>query len=239
MNTQARDAKSLGSLRPGPELLPQLLRQPLGGTPLLVRSGGTTSRCAADQHWTLDLRRHQQFRYLSATQEVEFGTGLTMGDLLRQLQAFNRAIPIGLSGLPGSGFVLTGGMGPLSRTQGLAIDHISQIEGVWGSGAPFTLDVEQARRSQPRRRVSRPAGCGALSSQWSPNCGCAPIPSSSCGCAGVGSTHRSYQPSLPWRNSGLRAAACNGPGARGWRSTPWTAVHCQPPAQAFRHWIPF
>ena len=157
MNTQARDAKSLGSLRPGPELLPQLLRQPLGGTPLLVRSGGTTSRCAADQHWTLDLRRHQQFRYLSATQEVEFGTGLTMGDLLRQLQAFNRAIPIGLSGLPGSGFVLTGGMGPLSRTQGLAIDHISQIEGVWGSGAPFTLDVEQARQDP-----NLAAGCRGL-----------------------------------------------------------------------------
>ncbi|QNI73714.1 FAD-binding protein [Synechococcus sp. NOUM97013] len=145
MNTQARDAKSLGSLCPGPELLPELMRQPLGGTPLQVRSGGTSSRCAADQHWTLDLRRHQQFRYLSATQEVEFGTGLSMADLLRQLQAFNRAIPIGLSGLPGSGFVLTGGMGPLSRTQGLAIDHITQIEGVWGSGAPFTLDVEQAR----------------------------------------------------------------------------------------------
>ena len=157
MNTQARDAKSLGSLCPGPELLPELMRQPLGGTPLQVRSGGTSSRCAADQHWTLDLRRHQQFRYLSATQEVEFGTGLSMADLLRQLQAFNRAIPIGLSGLPGSGFVLTGGMGPLSRTQGLAIDHITQIEGVWGSGAPFTLDVEQARHDP-----TLAAGCRGL-----------------------------------------------------------------------------
>ena len=146
MNPLARDAKSLGSLSPGPELLPQLMRQPLGGTPLLVRSGGTSSRCAADQRWTLDLRRHQHFRYLSATQEVEFGTGLSMAALLRQLKAFNRAIPIGLSGLPGSGFVLTGGMGPLSRTQGLAIDHITQIEGVWGSGAPFKLDAEQARQ---------------------------------------------------------------------------------------------
>lgn len=145
MNPQARDAKSLGCLSPGPELLPPLMRQPLGGTPLRVRSGGTSSRCAADQHWTLDLRRHQQFRYIHATQEVEFGTGLSMAALLRQLQAFDRAIPIGLSGLPGSGFVLTGGMGPLSRTQGLAIDHITKVEGVWGSGASFTLNAEQAQ----------------------------------------------------------------------------------------------
>lgn len=146
MNPQARDAKSLGALSPRPELLPQLMRQPLGGTPLQVRSGGTSSRCAADQRWTLDLHRHQHFRYLSATQEVEFGTGLSMAALLRQLKAFDRAIPIGLSGLPGSGFVLTGGMGPLSRTQGLAIDHITQIEGVWGSGAPFAFDAELTQR---------------------------------------------------------------------------------------------
>ena len=146
MNPQARDARSLGCLTPGPTLLPQLMRQRLGGTPLLVRSGGTTSRCAGDQHWTLDLRRHRQFNYLRATQEVEFGTGLSMAELLKQLQVVDRAIPIGLSGLPGSGFVLTGGMGPLSRTQGLAIDHITQIEGVWGSGASFAFDANQARR---------------------------------------------------------------------------------------------
>ena len=63
MNPLASDANTLGCLTPGPELLKQLMRQPLGSTPLRVCSGGSTSRCAGDGCWTLDLRRHRQVRY--------------------------------------------------------------------------------------------------------------------------------------------------------------------------------
>ena len=35
-----------------------------------------------------------------------------MGDLLNHLQKYNRSFPIGLSKLPGAGYILTGGVSP-------------------------------------------------------------------------------------------------------------------------------
>ena len=128
MNPLAQAADSLGCLTPDPGLLKQLMRQPLGAKPLRIRSGGNSSRCASDGCWTLDLRRHREILHHEATQEVEFGTGLTMAELLQALRSSGRSLPIGLSGLTGSGFILSGGMGPLSRSQGLALDHITAIQ---------------------------------------------------------------------------------------------------------------
>jgi hypothetical protein len=142
MNPLASHAQTLGCLTPGPELLKQLMRQSLGSKPLRVRSGGNSSRCASDGCWTVDLRRHRDLRYHEHSQEIEFGTGLTMAELLQGLRASDRSIPIGLSGLTGSGFILTGGMGPLSRSQGLALDCITGIEGIWGSGESFVLSED-------------------------------------------------------------------------------------------------
>ena len=153
MNSLARDAKTLGCLSPGPKLLRQLMRQPLGSPPLRVRSGGNSSRCASDGCWTLDLSRHREILHHEATQEVEFGTGLTMAELLQALRASGRSVPIGLSGLTGSGFILSGGMGPLSRSQGLALDHITAIEGIWGSGEPFALRKDECTDDSSRWRA--------------------------------------------------------------------------------------
>ena len=155
MNPLTGDAPSLGCLTPGSTLLQQLLQQSLGATPLLIRSGGTTSRCAGDGCWTLDLRRHRHHRYLQGSRQIEFGAGLTMAELLQRLRAVGRSLPIGLSGRPGSGFILTGGMGPLSRSQGLAVDHITAIEGCWGSGEPFVLDLAQRQSSDPHSMGDR------------------------------------------------------------------------------------
>ena len=152
MNPLASDAKTLGCLTPGPELLRQLMLQPLTSTPLRVCSGGSTSRCAGDGCWTMDLRRHRAVRYDENSAEIEFGTGLTMAELLQVLQAADRSIPIGLSGLTGSGFILTGGMGPLSRSQGLALDCITAIEGIWGSGESFALQKDQTTECGRRWR---------------------------------------------------------------------------------------
>ncbi len=140
MNALAQDARSEGRLILGPELLPAVLAHLLHPTPLLVSSGATSSRCAGDGLWTLDLRRrYRELRYQVESSQVTIGTGLTMAELLEGLRSDRRALPIGLSGLPGSGFLLTGGMGPLSRSQGLAMDHIQRIEGVWGNGEPFNV----------------------------------------------------------------------------------------------------
>ena len=152
MNPLAISTEPLGCLTPGPELLKQLMLQPLGSTPLRVRSGGSSSRCASNDCWTLDLGRLRDIQYHENSKEVEFGTGLTMAELLQALRTFGRSVPIGLSGLTGSGFVLTGGMGPLSRSQGLALDSITGIEGIWGSGEPFTFSAEQKDRDARRWR---------------------------------------------------------------------------------------
>ena len=122
--------------------LSKLIRQGIQPKPLQVCAGGTSSRCAADGLWTLDLRaRHRQLIINEEGDEVEIGAGLTMAEVLEGLQTQGRSIPVGLSTVPGCGFVLTGGIGPLSRSQGLAMDHIVGLRGVWGNGDIFDLSV--------------------------------------------------------------------------------------------------
>jgi len=66
-----------------------------------------------------------------------------MGDLVNHLQKYNRSFPIGLSKLPGAGYILTGGVSPLSRTYGLAIDNIESIKGFLGNGTFISLKKNQ------------------------------------------------------------------------------------------------
>ncbi len=108
--------------------------------PLLVASGGTTSRAAADNHWILDLRKnYQNLSFDFEKKHVEIEAGVTMGDLSNFLSKHQRSFPIGLSGKTGMGYILTGGISPLSRSTGLAIDQILEIEGFWGNGTKFHL----------------------------------------------------------------------------------------------------
>ena len=50
-----------------------------------------------------------------------------MKDLMNYLEQHNRTFPTGLSKLPGAGYILTGGVSPMSRRYGLAIDNLSLI----------------------------------------------------------------------------------------------------------------
>jgi len=141
-NPMADDSHPAGWISTDAISLSNLIRQGIQPTPLLVCAGGTSSRCAADGLWTLDLRaRHRQLIISEVGDEVEIGTGLTMAEVLKGLQAHGRSIPVGLSTVPGCGFVLTGGVGPLSRLQGLAMDHIVGLRGVWGNGNIFDLSA--------------------------------------------------------------------------------------------------
>ena len=140
-NPQAADAPVAGILSPGPQDLSDLLRGWSGTRPLLISSGGTSSRCAAEQHWTLNLR--PAFGAISVEpsgRSIRIGAGCRMGEVLEALVPHQRTIPAGLSAWPGMGYVLTGGIGPLARTHGLAIDQLLQMRGVWGNGDPFVLD---------------------------------------------------------------------------------------------------
>jgi len=66
-----------------------------------------------------------------------------MGDLVNHLQKHNRSFPIGLSKLPGAGYILTGGVSPLSSAYGLAIDNIESIKGFLGNGTFISLKKSQ------------------------------------------------------------------------------------------------
>ncbi len=62
-----------------------------------------------------------------------------MGELSSFLKKHKRSFPIGLSGKTGMGYILTGGISPLSRSRGLAIDQIVEFKGFWGNGEEFHL----------------------------------------------------------------------------------------------------
>ena len=140
-NAIAAACHSLGVITPSQAELETLLAQPDQPSPLRFCSGGTTSRCAEDQHWTVDLSLgHRSIRLNANRSRVRVGAGLTMGEIQAELAKSDCMIPTGLSGLPGAGFLLSGGMGPLSRSLGLAIDHIQSMQGIWGNGTRFSLE---------------------------------------------------------------------------------------------------
>ncbi|WP_115015490.1 FAD-binding protein [Synechococcus sp. UW140] len=139
-NPLAADCLTKGTLLPSSTEVESILRSTPQPLPLRICSGGTTSRCTEDQHWTLDLSDgHRTLVLNNDHTSVRLGAGLTMGEIQAELAIHGRMIPTGLSGLPGAGFLVTGGMGPLSRSLGLAIDHIEAIRGVWGNGSRFRI----------------------------------------------------------------------------------------------------
>ena len=108
---------------------------------LCVCSGGTTSSCARDNFITLDLRKNYGNIFLNKiTGIVSIGGGVVMGDLLNYLKKEHLFFPSGLSKLPGVGFILTGGVSPLSRKYGLAIDNLEYINGYLGNGKYISLN---------------------------------------------------------------------------------------------------
>ena len=156
-NPQAAAAGARGLLQPTPEDLSSLVGGWSGPRPLRVCSGGTSSRAAAAGQWTLDLRRTMaQVSWNPADQTVSIGGGCRMGEVLDKLYPLGRSVVGGLSGWPGVGYVLTGGMGPFSRELGLAVDQLQAVAGVWGSGEPFEL-----RRDRDQGTAEWRGLCGA------------------------------------------------------------------------------
>ena len=149
-NPQAADACVLGVLHPELQDLPALLESWSGPTPLRVSSGGTTSQAAASGCWSLDLSTFgRSVVWDGSKATVRIGPGRRVGDVLEALVPHQRTIAAGLSGLPGLGYVLTGGMGPLSRRHGLAVDQLTTLTGVWGGGDSLLPVFRSAGESDP------------------------------------------------------------------------------------------
>ena len=116
---------------------------------ICICSGGTTSSCVREDFLTLDLRKNYNQIYFDKESEiVAAGGGVLMKNLLNQLEKYNRFFPIGLSNLPGMGYVLTGGVSPLSRRYGLAVDNIEFIKGYFGNGKYFSLNKNKLNKNE-------------------------------------------------------------------------------------------
>ncbi|QJD30792.1 FAD-binding oxidoreductase [Methylococcus geothermalis] len=72
--------------------------------------------------------------------------GAKVGDIVAILKNHGRHIPVGVSPMPGLGLVMRGGIGHLSRSEGLTCDHISQVNFVTACGDNFLLDANCARQ---------------------------------------------------------------------------------------------
>ena len=115
---------------------------------LCVCSGGTTSSCARNGLITLDLRKEYNQIHHERENLIKIGGGVIMKDLMNYLEKHNQIFPTGLSKLPGAGYILTGGVSPLSRRYGLAIDNIESIEGYLGNGTFISLEKNNLNSAQ-------------------------------------------------------------------------------------------
>ena len=103
------------------------------GVRVTVRGGGLSSNCVADGAVMLDLSQH-----LNAARpdgdRVVVGGGGTMAGLLGVLAPAGRAVPVGVVGQAGLGMATRGGIGYLTRSLGLTLDHLVGAELVLTSG---------------------------------------------------------------------------------------------------------
>ncbi len=159
-NQNSNDSNILGVFENvNSELFETLRLSPNTSIPFLVSSGGTTSRAAADNHWVVDLRKnYKNISFDLDKKHVDVEAGVNMGDLSDFLKKHKRSFPIGLSGKTGMGYILTGGISPLSRSRGLAIDQILEIKGFWGNGKEFHLSRPH---TQKETTLEWKALCGA------------------------------------------------------------------------------
>lgn len=110
------------------------------GCSVTVRGGGLSSNCVSDGAVMVDLSVHMD--HASADGDVVVGGGSTMGTLLDAVAPQQRTVPIGIVRLAGLGLATRGGVGFLTRSLGLTVDHLVWAELVLPSGDVVRLSGE-------------------------------------------------------------------------------------------------
>ncbi|MEV7521224.1 FAD-binding oxidoreductase [Streptomyces sp. NPDC091371] len=98
-----------------------------------VRGGGLSSNCVADGAVMLDLSQHLNEARPDGDRVVVDG-GATMSAMLGALAPAGRVVPAGVVGHAGLGMATRGGIGYLTRSLGLTLDHLVGVELVLPSG---------------------------------------------------------------------------------------------------------
>ncbi len=111
------------------------------GCPVTARGGGLSPLCAANRAVMVDLSAHLGGGTLVGD-DARMGGGATMGSLLNLLAPRSRLVPVGVALTPGMGLALRGGVGHLTRSAGLTLDHVREVEIVVPSGEVLTLSEE-------------------------------------------------------------------------------------------------
>jgi FAD/FMN-containing dehydrogenase len=108
-----------------------------------VRGGGLSSNCVADGAVMLDLSKHLNEARPDGDRVVVDG-GATMATMLGVLAPAGRTVPVGVVGHAGLGMATRGGIGYLTRSLGLTLDHLVGIELVLPSGDVVHLTERSA-----------------------------------------------------------------------------------------------
>ena len=103
------------------------------GTRVTVRGGGLSSNCVADDAVVLDLSTHLG-KACPDRERVVLGGGARVSTMLDVLAPAGRAVPVGIIGHAGLGLVTRGGVGYLTRSLGLTLDHLVEVELVLPTG---------------------------------------------------------------------------------------------------------
>lgn len=103
------------------------------GGRVTVRGGGLSSNCVSDDAVMVDLSVHLAAARPQGDRVLVQG-GATVGTALDALAPAGRVIPVGIVGLAGFGLLTRGGVGYLTRSVGLALDHLVEVELVLPSG---------------------------------------------------------------------------------------------------------
>ena len=103
------------------------------GAPVTVRGGGLSSTCVADGAVMLDLSAHLGTAHPDGDRVVVAG-GSTVATMLDALAPTDRVVPVGIVGHAGMGLATRGGVGYLTRSVGLTLDHLVAVELVLPSG---------------------------------------------------------------------------------------------------------
>ncbi len=106
--------------------------------PVTVRGGSHSDLCAADKAVMIDMSANMNNGEVVG-ENVMIKGGATMGTALGLLTPHSRVIPIGASHSPGMGLALQGGVSYLSRSMGLTLDHLKEVEIVVPSGDILSL----------------------------------------------------------------------------------------------------